>query len=200
MDEERLRVRDDEPLRRRRLAVLFRVVLYVPHAVVVAGWSLVVVPTLGIVWLALLIEGRLPTWLHRFIAAFVRYVGQVTAWFFLLSARYPDPLHTQTHPFVIDVPERPRQPRVLTLFRLVLAIPALLLATALRVVLTLAAIPAWFAGIALGRTTAGLQELGTFCLRYELETLGYTLLLTARYPRLVPAESPASPATDLPAA
>ena len=37
--------------------------------------------------------------------------------------------------------------------------------------------------LALGRTTAGLQELGTFCLRYELETEAYLLLLTARYPR-----------------
>jgi len=98
------------------------------------------------------------------------------------------------------VPERPRQARLVTLLRGVLAIPALLLATALRVVLSLSAIPAWFAGVALGRTTAGLQELGTFCLRYELEALAYTLLLTARYPRLVPAESPPSPASDLPAA
>ena len=191
---------EDEPLRRRRLAVLFRLVLYVPHAIVVALWSLVAAPAIAVAWLALLIEGRLPAWLHRFIAAYVRYVGQVTAWFFLLSARYPDPLRTRTHPFAIELPERPRQPRLVTLLRLVLAIPALLLATALRVVLTLSSIPAWFAGLALGRTTAGLEELGTFCLRYELEALAYALLLTARYPRLVPAESPPSPASDLPAA
>jgi len=53
-------------------------------------------------------------------------------------------------------------------------------------VLTLSAVAAWFAGVALGRTTAGLQELGTFCLRYELETVAYVLLLTSRYPRLAP--------------
>jgi hypothetical protein len=200
MADERLRVHDDEPLRRRRLAVLFRVVLYVPHAVVVAVWSLVVAPAIAVAWLALLIEGRLPPWLHRFIAAFVRYVGQVTAWFFLLSARYPDPLHTRTHPFAIELPERPRQPRLVTLLRLVLAVPPLLLAIALRVVLTLSSVPAWVAGLALGRTTPGLEELGTFCLRYELETTAYALLLTARYPRLVPAESPPAPASDLPAA
>jgi hypothetical protein len=64
----------------------------------------------------------------------------------------------------------------------------------------LAAVPAWFAGFALGRTTAGLQELGAFCLRYELEAIAYTLLLTATYPHLVPAESRPSPATGLPAA
>lgn len=200
MEDERVRVHEHEALRRRRLAVLFRLVLYLPHAIVVALWSLVAAPAVAVAWLALLIEGRLPTWLHRFIAAFLRYVGQVTAWFFLLSARYPDPLHTRTHPFAIEVPERPRQPRLVTLFRLVLAIPALLLATALRVVLTLSSVPAWVAGLVLGRTTAGLEELGTFCLRYELEALAYALLLTPRYPRLVPAESPPAPASDLPAA
>jgi hypothetical protein len=200
MDDRRLRVRDDEPLRRRRVAVFFRVLLYVPHAIVLGGWSVIAAPLVAIAWLALLIEGRLPAWLHRFIAAYVRYTGQVTAWFFLLSGRYPDPLHTQTHPFVIDVPDRPRQPRLITLFRALLAIPPLLLATALRVVLSLAAVPAWFAGVALGRTTAGLQELGAFCLRFELEAVAYALLLTATYPRLVPAESRPSPATGLPAA
>jgi hypothetical protein len=200
MEGERLRVHDEEPLRRRRLAVLFRVVLYLPQAIVLAVWSLVAVPAIAVAWLALLIEGRLPAWLDRFIAAFLRYAGQVTAWFFLLSARYPDPLHTKAHPFAIELSERPRQPRLVTLFRLVLAIPPLLLATALRVVLTLSSVPAWFAGLALGRTTAGLAELGTFCLRYELEALAYVLLLTARYPRLVPAESPPVPASDLPAA
>jgi hypothetical protein len=200
MDEGRLRIRDEEPLRRRRLAVFLRVPLYIPHAIVLTVWTLIAAFFVAIAWLALLIEGRLPTWLHRFIAAYVRYTGQVTAWFFLLSSRYPDPLHTETHPFAIEIPERPRQPRLVTLFRAVLAVPPLLLAIALDVVLTLAAIPAWFAGLALGRTTAGLQELGTFCVRYELETLAYALLLSPRYPRLVPAGSPVSPASDLPAA
>jgi hypothetical protein len=200
MADDRLRVRDTEPLTRRRLAVLLRVALYLPHAIVLGVWSFVFAPTLLIMWLALLIEGRLPSWLHRFGAAYVRYTGQVTAWFFLLSGHYPDPLHTETHPFAVELPERPRQPRLVTFLRPVLAIPPLLLAIALRVVLTLASIPAWFVGLARGRTTAGLQELGTFCLRYELETLAYALLVTPRYPRLVPAESPPSPATDPPAA
>jgi uncharacterized protein DUF4389 len=200
MDEGRLRIRDSEPLRRRRLAVFLRAVLVVPQAIVLTVWAFIAALFVAIAWLALLIEGRLPTWLHRFIAAYVRYGGQVTAWFYLLSNRYPDPLHTKTHPFAIEIPERPRQPRLVTLFRVVLAIPPLLLAIALDVVLTLSAIPAWFAGLALGRTTAGLQELGTFCLRYELEVLAYALLLSPRYPRLVPAGSPAAPASDLPAA
>jgi len=186
VDETRLRVHDQEPLRRRRLVVLLRAVLFVPHYIVIAVWSLLALPAVVVAWLALLIEGRLPPWLQRFLGAYLRYTGQASAWFHLLSGRYPDPLHTLEHPFAIDVPERPRQRRLITLARLVLAVPALILASVFRVVLSVAAVAAWFTALALGRTTAGLQELGTFCLRYELETEAYVLLLTARYPRLAP--------------
>jgi len=127
-----------------------------------------------------------PAGLHRFLAAYVRYTGQVTAWFHLLSGRYPSAARTLVHPFAIDVPERARQPRVLLFLRPLTALPGLLLASVFRVILTLSAVAAWFTALALGRTTEGLQELGTFCLRYELEAVAYLLLLTAQYPRLAP--------------
>jgi hypothetical protein len=182
----RVRVEAGEPLRRRRLTVLLRAVLVIPHYIVLSIWGLLIVPAVAVAWLALLIEGRLPSFLHRFIGAFLRYQGQVTAWFDLLSTRYPDPLHTGEHPFRIELPDRLRQPRLVTLFRMPLALPSLVLTSAFNVVLSLASVAAWFAALALGRTTAGLQELGTFCLRYQLETQGYVTLLTSTYPRLAP--------------
>jgi len=184
--DDRVRIEAVESLRRRRPAVVFRTPLVLPHYLVLTAWTLIVVPLVPIAWLALLIEGRLPSFLHRFLGSFLRYQGQVTAWFALLSARYPDPLHTLEHPFRIEVPERPPQPRLVTLFRLPLALPALVLASAFNVVLSLASIAAWFVAMGYGRTTAGLQELGTFSLRYQLETQAYVTLLTSAYPRLAP--------------
>jgi hypothetical protein len=168
-------------------------VLVIPHYIVLSIWSLVVVPAVAVAWLALLIEGRLPSFLHRFLGAFLRYQGQVAAWFDLLSTRYPDPLHTAEHPFRIELADRPRQPRLVTVLRLPLALPALVLASAFSVVLSLASVAAWFVALALGRTTAGLLELGTFCLRYQLETQAYLTLLTSTYPRLAPPEATTAP-------
>jgi hypothetical protein len=168
-------------------------VLVIPHYIVLSIWSLVVVPAVAVAWLALLIEGRLPAFLHRFLGAFLRYQGQVAAWFDLLSTRYPDPLHTGEHPFRIELPDRPRQPRLVTVVRLPLALPALVLTSAFSVVLSLAAVAAWFVALAVGRTTAGLLELGTFCLRYQLETQAYVTLLTSTYPRLAPPEARTAP-------
>jgi hypothetical protein len=168
------------------LAVLFRSVLAIPHFLVLSVWSLLVLPVLAWSWLAAVLLGRLPHHAHRLLAAYVRYQGQVTAWFFLLSGRYPDPRHTREHPFRIDVPELHHQPRIVTLFRLPLAIPAIVLTSVFNVILSTVAVGAWFVALLRGRTTAGLQELGTFCLRYQLETQAYLALLTDRSPKLAP--------------
>lgn len=183
MDTGRIRVTSDEPLRRRRLVVLFRASLFTPLAIALFFATAAAVVALVIAWLVAIVAGRVPGGLHGFLADYVRFVGRATAWFYLLSGRYPS---GPNHPFELDVPAPREQNRLLVFARPLLAAPALVLASALRVVLTLSSIAAWFAGLALGRTTAGLQELGMFCLRYELETLGYLLLLTARYPRLAP--------------
>jgi hypothetical protein len=190
VEDGRIRVRSDEPLRRKRLVTLLRAPIFVPLYLVLWVWGALLVIFVPVAWLALLIEGRLPRWLHDFLGAFLRYLGQATAWFDLLSGRYPDPLHTREHPFRIEIPERPRQRRLVTLFRLPLAVPAIVLSSVFGVILSTATIGAWFVALALGRTTAGLQELGTFCLRYELETTAYVLLVVGRYPRIVPAVSP----------
>jgi Domain of unknown function (DUF4389) len=187
----RLRVHDAEPLRRRRLIVFLRALLFVPHYIVLSIWGLLIVPVLAVSWIVALFSGRVPRGFQRFLAAHLRYQGQAYAWLALLSATYPDPLHTREHPFGIETPAARRQPRLVTLFRLVFALPALVLASVFGVVLTGVAVAAWFVALILGRTTAGLQELGTFCLRYQLETHAYVGLVTSAYPRLEPVPPPA---------
>jgi hypothetical protein len=193
VDDGRLRVTDAEPLRRRRLAVLFRALLAIPHYIVLSVWSLLVLPVLAWSWVAAVLLGRVPRRGHRVLAAYLRYQGQVTAWFYLLSGRYPDPLHTRDHPFRIDVPEPRDQHRVVTFLRVPLAVPAIVLASVFNVILSVVVVGSWFVALLRGRTTAGMQELGTFCVRYQLETQAYVSLLTARYPRLAPAAATEPP-------
>jgi hypothetical protein len=193
VDDGRLRVQDDGLLRRRRLAVLFRAILALPHYLVLTIWALLAAFVLMMSWPAALILGRLPGRLHRFLAAYLRYQGQVTAWFNLLSGRYPRFRRTAEHPFRIEVPEPRRQRRLVTLLRVPLAVPALVLSSVFGVILATVAVASWFVALLLGRTTAGLHELGTFCLRYQLETQAYLSLLTPRYPALAPAVEPQTP-------
>jgi hypothetical protein len=193
VEDGRIRVRDDGQLRRRRLAVLFRAILAVPHYIVLSVWGFLAALAVVMSWPAALMLGRVPGRLHRFVAAYLRYQGQVTAWFNLLSGRYPSFRRGREHPFRIEVPERQSQRRLVTLFRMPLAVPALVLSSVFGVILATVAVASWFVALLLGRTTAGLHELGTFCLRYQLETQAYLSLLTPRYPALAPAVEPQTP-------
>jgi hypothetical protein len=180
---ERVRVTFDTDLRRRRLAVLFRVFLAIPPVIVLAAWGVIAVPVLAVAWLATLVRGRTPRALHRFLRGYVRYSAQVAAWWNLVSDRFPRIRGRDVHPVQFDAP-RVEQRRLATLFRIVLAVPSLVLASVLGVVLALYAVAAWFVSLARGRTTEGLRELGAFCVRYQIELLAYLLLLTPRAPRL----------------
>lgn len=185
-DARRVVVSSIEPLVRRRLAVLFRALLAVPHCIVLPLWTVWIALLLPVSWIGALLTGRVPLRLHRWLAAYLRYQAQLTAWFGVLSGRWPDPRRTRNHPFAVNAPESKPQHRLVTLLRAPLALPAVVLASVFSVILAGVAIGAWLVALALGRTTAGLQELGTFCLRYVLETQAYLLLLTPAYPRLAP--------------
>jgi Domain of unknown function (DUF4389) len=79
-----------EPGKLNRLAVLFRLVLVLPaallQAVVVYGMS-----TIGafVTWLIVLIRGTMPKQLHQAITAVVRYMARVSGYYWMLTAEYP---------------------------------------------------------------------------------------------------------------
>ena len=77
-----------------------------------------------------------------------------------------------------------QQNRLTVFFRYLLAIPALILNYFLNAVFNIVAIFAWFACLALGRMPEGLRNFGVFVLRYQMQTIGYLMLLTPRYPSL----------------
>jgi hypothetical protein len=180
-----VRLTEDPELRRRRLAVLLRPILVVPAALVAAVWALGAVVVLPFAWLAALVRGQVPLRLHRELVSALGYVVQVNAWASLVSGRYPWPHRRRTHPVQLTAAQE-GQRRWTVLLRLPLAVPPLVLASVLGVVLLGTAIGAWFVGLVLGRTTGGLRELGAFCVRYVAETEAYVLLVTPRYPRLAP--------------
>jgi hypothetical protein len=83
-----------------------------------------------------------------------------------------------------------RQNRWVTLFRIFLAIPALLVATALSFALWVVAVLGWFASLTTGRMPTGLRTLGAVIVRYVSQTNAYWLVLTDVYPHATPALRP----------
>ncbi|MGH3133089.1 MAG: DUF4389 domain-containing protein [Gaiellaceae bacterium] len=181
----RLVVADD--LERPRLTVLFRLLLAIPHLVWLVLWSLVAFFAAVAAWLAALVTGRVPSPLHRFLAAYIRYGTHVVAYLYLVGRKFPG-FTGRAGSYGIDIEIDPpaRQSRWKTLFRLFLAIPALLLGSGLGGVAFVVAFLGWWYALVKGRMPEGMRNLGAFCLRYSAQSYAYLLLLTDRYPYSAP--------------
>ena len=193
----RLAVSDD--LKRSRLTVLLRGFLAIPHLLWLVVFHLAVFGLVytGLVlfaWATALIWGRVDDDVHSILARYLRYLTHVYAYLTLVGGPYP-PFRGQPGTYTVDlVVEAPeRQSRWVTFFRLILAVPALVLAGAFASVLVVLALAGWFVALALGRVPHGMRELGAYCLRYSAQTLAYLFLLTPRYPTLATPSAPRLP-------
>lgn len=201
----RLILSDD--LRRSRATVFFRLLLAIPHFIWAALFSVAAFFVLVASWFATLATGRPPAVLHRVLSAYVRYLAHLDAYLLLVADPYP-PFAGYTgpvgsYPLDIELPGPAPQSRGKTLFRLFLALPALLLSAALGGGGALGssrsrggrstqlstgglgvsvAVLGWFASLATGRMPKGLRDAGAYSIAYNSQALAYLLLVTDRYP------------------
>jgi hypothetical protein len=190
-DPVQLEARDDP--RRSRLTVLFRLLLALPHLVWLFLWGLAAFLAAIANWLATLIAGVSPQPLHRFLAAYLRYQLHVTAYLYLIGNPFPGFTGAEeSYPIELHVADRVRQNRWSVLFRSVLALPALLIASVYGSLVFAVAFLGWFAALFTGRMPLGLRNAGAQGLRYVAQTYGYLFLVTGAYPYSGPCLAPSS--------
>ena len=195
----RLTIADD--LRRNRVTVFFRALLALPLMVLLAAWAVLAFVVAVANWFATLALGRSPSPLHRFLARFVRYATHAIAYLNLAGGPFPRSDGKPGYPIDLEIDPPARQSRWKVAFRLVLAVPAMLLAGILGgygvnvysfltpqmsqlgfTVLSIAAFLGWFSALARGRMPRGLRDLAAYGLSYGAQFWAYLLLLTDRYP------------------
>lgn len=197
----RIAVADD--LRRSRLTVFFRLLLAIPHFVWLTLWGIAVFFAVVGQWFFILFAGRPAEPLHRFNGAYLRYSTHVGTFVYLVASPFPGFAgEPGSYPVDLEIAPPAPQHRGITFFRLLLAIPAWLVASALGNLLFLVAVFGWFTGLFTARMPQGLRNLGAFGLRYNAQAVGYAMLLTDSYPyaspRLEGARPPVEPPAPLP--
>jgi hypothetical protein len=172
-----------DDLRRSRLTVFFRLLLAIPHFVWLVLWGIAAFFAVIANWFVTLVRGRPAAPLHRFLSALVRYQTHVYSFVQLVANPFPGFTGRRgSYPVEVDTPPPERQNRWRTGFRIVLAVPALMVSGALATTAYLAALLSWFYALFRGRVPRGLRNLGAFQLRYSAQVFGYLYLLTDCYP------------------
>lgn len=169
---------------RSRLTVFFRLILAIPIWIWLWLYGLVAGVVLVVSWVVMVVTARYPRPLYDFVAGYLRIYTLATAYSALLCDRYP--------PFVgnqLDYPVQmtfagplERYSRLKAFFRLLLAIPVLILRYVMNLLLEIGAVAAWFVIVIMGRLPRGLFDPMVLANSYIARSDSYLTLLTETYP------------------
>lgn len=179
---------------RNRLTTAVRFILAIPHMLLVGGpgvgWGMnnstgvlggVAAIVSVIAWFAILFTGTFPRGLWDLGHMYMRWRARAIAYMALLRDEYP-PFGDDVYPveFQLDYPET--RNRWTVGFRLILAIPQLIVFAFVGIAGFVGAVIGWFAILFTGRYPEGLWRFGVGIQRWSLRLQAYLLLLRDEYP------------------
>ena len=192
---------------RNRLTTAFRLLLALPHLILVGGPAVLTATwvyrsdsglrfelgnggVLGavafvvavIAWFAILFTGRFPEGLWKLVAYVIRWRVRAIAYMTLLRDEYP-PFGEGDYPAWLELqpPTAPRD-RLSVALRPFLVIPQLIVVAVLGVAWFFTTVFAWFEILVTGRYSEGLYRFGVGVLRWSARVEAYALLLHDEYP------------------
>ncbi len=171
--------------RRNRLTTFFRLILAIPVAIWLALYAIVADVAILIAWFAIVFTARYPQGLYDFVAGYTRFVTRVTAYASLLCDPYPafggsdDPAYPVRLEFAGPLEH---YSRLKTLFRIILAIPIMILRYVMELLLKIGAVAAWVVILVIGKMPRGLFDVMVLANSYMARSDSYLYLLTETYP------------------
>jgi hypothetical protein len=186
---------------RNRLTAFFRLILVIPVAIVLYVYAIVASIAIVIAWFAIVITGRYPQGLYDFVASYTRFLTRVTAYAALLCDPYPafggspDPNYPVRVEFAGPLAS---YSRAKTAFRIILAIPIVILRYVMGLLLEIGALAAWVVVVITGKMPRGLFDLMVLANSYTARSDAYLYLLTETYPPFQDEQTRAAGMTGAP--
>ena len=197
---------DVEPVltNRNRLTTAFRLILYIPHAILVGaiGFSVsqggrggvrslsgesgllgAIAAVLAIIsWFTIVIGGEHITALRQFTGFYLRWRVRAISYLMLLEDQYP-PFGDAPYPASLTIvdPAVPRD-RLTVGLRLLLVIPHFIALFFVLFAWWVTTVVAWFAILFTARYPQGLYDFGAGAMRWLIRVEAYMLLMIDEYP------------------
>jgi hypothetical protein len=188
---------------RNRLTTAFRLVLAIPHLILVGGLGVGIALGAGsatkmggeggllgaiafflsvVSWFTIVIGGTHIVGIRQFTSFFLRWRTRLLAYFMLLEDPYP-PFGDGPYPASIQIDDVPGpRDRLTVAFRILLAIPHFIVLFFVLLAWCITTIAAWFIILFTGTYPQGLYDFGVGVLRWLLRVEAYMLLLVDDYP------------------
>lgn len=170
-----------------RWSILIRIILAIPHLIVVSILGIVASIIYIISWIVIVFTGTLPAGMLNFQVNFLHWTTRLGGYMYLLTDRYPSFSMGPdvSYPVRLIAEGQVENRNRLTTFwpiRYILAIPHLIILYILVVVAEILLFISWIIGIFAGSIPAGIHNFLAGVLRWNLRVNAYVLLLTDKYP------------------
>ncbi len=178
-----VRLQIDLSERGNRLTTLFRLLLGIPHILVLYAIGLAAEILTILLWFVIVITGKRPEGLTGFLVYVLRWCTRVNAYLSLLTDEYP-PFSgdERQYPARIQVDYSERGNRLTTFFRLLLTIPHFIALMVIGLVADIGTIVLWIVIIITGKRPDGLARFLVYYLRWSTRVNAYLSLLIDEYP------------------
>jgi len=189
---------------RNRLTTAFRLILAIPHLILVGGIGFSVAAGSGsrgtayggdtgllgavawflaiVSWFTIVFAGHHIIGIRQFTLYYMRWRVRALAYLMLLEDQYP-PFGDAAYPASLTIEDPAGQRNRLTvLVRIFLGIPHLIVLVFLIIAWWLTAVVAWLLILVTGEYPRGLYDFGVGVLRWLLRVQAYMLLMVDEYP------------------
>ncbi len=171
------------PTSRDRGTVAIRILMAIPHLIVMSLWNYAAEIVAVIHWFVCVITGRRNQGMWSFCNGYLGYATRTMTYVGLMHDEFP-PFGTDqgSVPVRYDLQYDESVNRLTVGLRLIWAIPALLISAVLVLVGEILTIISWFAILFTGTMPSGMYNFLCKVHRYVVQTNAYVLLLTDTYP------------------
>ena len=164
--------------------------LAIPHFIVLYVLRFVAEVVAVVTWFIILFTGKLPESIANLQAMYLRYQARTFTYAGFMREEYPPFAFTTATADPGEVPrvrvdarpELENRNRLTVGFRLILAIPQLIVLGLLFIAAFVVYVIAFFAVLFTGRWPEGLRDFNVNVIRYQLRVEAYLFLLTDAYP------------------
>ena len=173
------------PQPQERWTILLRLLLAIPHFVVL--WLLDIAAFFVVIagWFAALFTGRLPLGIRDFLSGVLKYQARVYGYVGMLTDEYPPFVFFEApgYPVQLEIPPPTRLNPAAVLFRIILVIPWAIISTLVYYGWLALAFFFWVIALIAGQLPDAVFRATAAALRYGLRFSGYFQMLTPTIPK-----------------
>ena len=171
------------PDRQSRLLIFVKVILAIPHLLILYALNAVLSVVTFVAWFAILFTKTYPNGLFKFAVGVERWRYNVGAYIFLLRDEYPPfSMDAGDYPVAFDIAYPAELSRWMIFIKWLLVIPNVIVLFVLLLCAWVTTTIAWFAILFTGTYPESLYKFAVGVMRWQARVNAYTNFMTDRYP------------------